>query len=265
MKISEMKKEALSALSGKYKTFAIISVLVFAISSIYSIISPLLTNAFVQLLVYTVYLLVFLLLSYGLAVLALKTIRNEDINISDFINMCFGNVKGVYRVTFKTILYLILPLICIIASSTFLLFSIFSAILSESFSAMILIALVAFVASFIYLLVVSLSYVLTSFLLYDNPTATGKEINQTSKQLMKGFKGKYFLTYLSFLGWILLISIAAQIISMAFPQNAMQIASVVLANLGTAILFPYLNTTMACFYEKVSLAKTNATNDTTNV
>lgn len=263
MKITEMKKEALSALSGKYKTYVLTSFIVFFFSILVSLVITFVKNQFVAQVLNLLSSLIFILFSYALVGLALKVSRNEDISVKNFFDLAFGNVKGVYRVTFKTILYLILPLICIIASSTFLLFSIFSAILSESFSAMILIALVAFVASFVYLLVASLSYSLTNFLLYDNPTSTGKEINQTSKKLMKGFKGKYFLTYLSFFGWMLLISIAANLISLAFSGTVAPIVAVILSNLGMAVLIPYVNTTLAFFYQELAEEKTVV--ETTNV
>ncbi|MGG6431980.1 DUF975 family protein [Anoxybacillus sp. D401a] len=76
----------------------------------------------------------------------------------------------------------------------------------------------------------SLSYSQTFFLLKDHPEYSALQAISESKKRMKGYKGKLFLLYLSFIGWGLL--------------------SIVTLGIGLLWLIPYVYTSLAAFYDQ---------------
>ena len=111
-----------------------------------------------------------------------------------------------------------------------------------------------FIATTIYLIIKSLKFVLTLYVIHDNPNSTGKEIVEKSQKLMKGNIGKYILLNLSFILWYLLIFFAAYTISF-FYLNELLIASIM--QIGLLILTPYVDTSIICFYENLDDSSSN--------
>lgn len=68
------------------------------------------------------------------------------------------------------------------------------------------------------------------FILRDNPDMSPLGAIKESSRIMKGFKGKYFLLFLSFFGWI--------------------IVGIITLGIGMLWVSAYMYTTMALFYEK---------------
>jgi uncharacterized membrane protein len=102
--------------------------------------------------------------------------------------------------------------------------------------------MVIFVALWMLLLVIpgivaALSYSMIFYLLADNPDLSAMDAIRKSKELMKGHKGELFMLLLSFTGWFLL--------------------SLLTLGIGLLWLAPYVNTSMALFYQR--LAQANAT------
>ncbi|MCQ2143885.1 MAG: DUF975 family protein [Bacteroidales bacterium] len=80
-------------------------------------------------------------------------------------------------------------------------------------------------------IIMSFAYALTPYILVDKPEISAWEASALSRKMMKGNKGRYFLLYLSFIGWFLLC----------------------LLTLGIGLLWlePYVCTTMGAFYKDV--------------
>ena len=76
----------------------------------------------------------------------------------------------------------------------------------------------------------SLSYGLTVYILKDNPEMKNNEAIELSMKMMDGYKWKLFVLQLSFLGWVLL--------------------GILTLCIGYLWLVPYIQTTMAAFYEE---------------
>lgn len=76
-----------------------------------------------------------------------------------------------------------------------------------------------------------LSYSLVPYILYDEPELSIKDTLKKSEAMMKGFKGKLFLLYLSFFGWVILIPFTFGILS--------------------AWVIPYILYSQAKFYEEM--------------
>lgn len=80
-------------------------------------------------------------------------------------------------------------------------------------------------------IVKGLSYAMTPYILHDNPEMSARECIRQSQKMMDGYKMKFFLLQLSFIGWFLLCCITMGI--------------------GLLWLQPYIITTEAKFYEEL--------------
>ncbi|MFS1512286.1 DUF975 family protein [Chengkuizengella sp. SCS-71B] len=78
----------------------------------------------------------------------------------------------------------------------------------------------------------SIAYSQVFYILKDKPELDVFEAIKESKRLMKGYKWKYFLLGLSFIGWFLLSAFSFGI--------------------GFIFLIPYMNTSLASFYDDIS-------------
>lgn len=83
--------------------------------------------------------------------------------------------------------------------------------------------------------IAALSYSMIYYVLKDNPALSAMEVLRESKKLMDGEKGRLFVLGLSFIGWIILGAVTA----------------------GVAFIWilPYINATMAAFYEELKERK----------
>lgn len=75
----------------------------------------------------------------------------------------------------------------------------------------------------------ALSYSMTPFILQDDPTISGNAAIKKSMRMMDGHKMDLFWLFLSFIGWIIL--------------------SIMTFGIGFILLEPYINTSVAHFYE----------------
>jgi len=80
-------------------------------------------------------------------------------------------------------------------------------------------------------IVKSLSYSMSFFILQDNPKISATEAITNSRKMMKGYKWKLFCLYFSFIGWGILCILSFGI--------------------GFLWLIPYVNLTLANFYEDI--------------
>lgn len=126
----------------------------------------------------------------------------------------------------------------------------------------------------------AISYSQTLYIIKENPDIGVREAITESKRMMKGYKGKYFLTILSFIGWVL-VPIIAMIIAPFLLFNGLMIDNGEIigssANLGVGLMLlllsviytlgisfyltPYYQTTLAGFYREL----VNQTEDTTTL
>lgn len=78
-----------------------------------------------------------------------------------------------------------------------------------------------------------MGYAMTNFIAKDNPELKPYECLEHSQEMMKGHKMELFKLYLSFIGWFIL--------------------SIITLGIGLLWLLPYINTSVACFYENLRL------------
>lgn len=263
MTIRELKKDAKVKLTGYYGKLFLINLLYFVLVYALSYITRILGNNILSITFQILFIIFSYPLSYGITASTIKVIRNENVSLSEFINIGLKNTKSVWKVIGNTLLKLILPIILWIISYTFLIFILAYSIISSASHAVLqssiteinlnllsFIASILAIASLIYLCYKSISYSLTLFILYDNQNSTSKEIVENSATLMNGNKMKYFLLCLSFIGWYLLIGLIT-FIGIIFFKNF----SIFILSIGSLLLTPYISSTLVCFYDDLCEAK----------
>lgn len=194
-------------------------------------------------------------ISYGYVTTFIKLKRHEEVTYTDFLSTGFENFGKAWGVTGNIILKMILPIALVIIFVFVLMFGVSGSIinsisyyssyssslgLSAGFSGLALIGVIGYIASIIYCIIKAYLYVLSYYILYDNPTMTGKEIVEESARLMKGNRWSFLWLGLTFIGWAIL--------------------SIFTLYIGYFWLIPYFMVTFVCFYE--SLAKNSSIVDT---
>lgn len=173
---------------------------------------------------------------FGLTYAFIKLKRNEEVKAFDCVNLGFSNFGRAWKITLRTALKMLLPIVLIIVSIVAIYLGITIYIMSASlgmettaFLTLLIVGLILYVVAMIVTLVVSLLYTLTTCVAYDNPNMTGLEVVNESARLMRGNRGKVFLLDLSFIGWAIL--------------------TVFTLGIGYLWLLPYMQVALVCFYE----------------
>ena len=248
MSISEIKNEAKLRLSQSYFKLLFINL-------VYTLIVVLLQQgeAFFTNTLNGIYMCVefflFLILTYGLVSASMKCVRNEKVGIADFIFIGFTNTLKILKVLGRILLELIIP---VIINAVSIVFWIYTNLIENN--TLVMISSAIFIATTIYLIIKSLKFVLTLYIIHDNINIPSKEIVDKSKKLMKGNIGKYIFLNLSFILWYLLIFFIPYTISF-FYLNDLVIESIL--QIGLLLLTPYVDTSIICFYENLDDSSSN--------
>lgn len=84
-------------------------------------------------------------------------------------------------------------------------------------------------------IIMTFAYSMSFYVAKDHPELSVIDCIRMSRAMMKGYKWKLFVLYLSFLGWLLL--------------------SVLTAGIGLLWLIPYMHTSLGRFYETIKLER----------
>lgn len=102
-------------------------------------------------------------------------------------------------------------------------------------------------------IIASYSYRQALFLLIDHPEMTPMQCIRESKRMMRGHKWELFVLDLSFIGWILLATLAAALMAIPVVFTSSPIVQICFSMLGAFAVFtwlyPYENITFALYYE----------------
>lgn len=237
MSISKIRENAREALTGKWGKGALITLAYFAIAFIIGLIQGLFEeNSVMSSLLGIVSVIIEVPMSLGLVYAFMKLKRGEEVKAFDFLDMGFSNFGRSWKIALRTLLKLILPIIGIVVGILLMSGSLVSftaeAIIGSSGKGslvLLVVGIVVYIASLIWMAVASLLYSLTSNIAYDNPDMTALEVVNESARMMKGNRWKIFLLELSFIGWAILC--------------------VFTLGIGYLWLVPYMQVALVCFYE----------------
>lgn len=110
------------------------------------------------------------------------------------------------------------------------------------------IALIVYVALAIFLTIRLLLYVLAYYIAVIKEGIDPKEAVVESETLMKGNRGRYFCLMLSFFGWFFLVGFVTGLLQI----TGIDIIGEIAAEVGIAILNPYIAFAAITFYENIS-------------
>jgi len=152
------------------------------------------TSKIALLLFEVVFFLCMIPTSFGLFSSLLNVLRGNDTKALDIYKNGFEYFKPVWKVTGRLLLKSIVPIVLLIASITFLGYSI---VLTDNnpqaaglpFVASIVLALV----TLFYFIVLILKYNFAFFVLYDDKELTSKEVLSKAKESSKGNRGLIFM------------------------------------------------------------------------
>lgn len=175
-------------------------------------------------------------LSVGIISTFMKITRREKFGYFDFINNAielFGKIWGVIG---HVVLKMLVPVICLILSIVLIgvgagmsTVSLLSGNSASTGAMIMIIAIIAYIASLIWVIVKGYLYSISYYILIDNKDISTKDVVEKSESLMMGNRGKLFCLGLSFIGWAILGALTFGI--------------------GYIWLIPYMTVSQILFYE----------------
>lgn len=252
MKVSEIRKEAIGTLTGKWKKVLAITLIYLVVTIGISFIVGIFEEGTIMANMLAILEIVITIpLSFGLAWTFLKLKRNENVKTFEFVKTGFSKFFRAWKITGRILLKMILPLIVLIISillyTIIVNYSIMQAQEGETVSARwgLIAALVIYYAAIIYTMFVLLKYSLTSFIAYDKTEASASEIVNQSEKMTKKNRWKIILIQLPYILW--------EIVGSFLFLGEISYVGIVVYMIGNMLLFPYTQVAMVCFYEKLAL------------
>lgn len=208
---SDFRKDARDKLFGKWGKVALITLAFFVLFYIISLLESH-TVGFANTVVSILTMLIEVPLGFGLAVCSVKLFNGEDVKVFDFVSFGFDNFGKSWGITLRTALKLLLPIILLVVSVVLIVagstFSVGSALLAntanENHIFMILIGVILYFISLIWLIMKSYYYELAYMIAAENPEMSSKDVVEKSKELMQNNRLKLFCLEFSFIGWAIL-------------------------------------------------------------
>ena len=223
---SDIRAEARRSLSGKWGKGALLTLVYLIVTYIIGFVCELIPVVGV-----IASFVISPVLSYGYLIGFIKLKRGEEVGYVDFLKNGFNQFGKVWGLIGHTILKTIIPVIVLVVAIIIFAFGI-GATVNGEFGLLSIVGIIAYIASLIWVIVKSYSYVLGQYILYDNPDMESKAIVEKSEELMNGHKGAYFWLPLTFIGWIIL--------------------SVFTLYIGLLWIIPYMQVALVIFYESLA-------------
>lgn len=236
MPASEIRKDARESLKGKWgKALCIVLVYVvftFVLGFIQGLFSE--KSIFYMIMNIAVFI-ISVPISFGLTISFMKLKRSENVSAFDFFKEGFSRFAKSWGIWLHTFLKLLLPIICVVLvillMSGLMVANTVRSSTSEN-TALTLVCVALYIVTLVYGVSRGLLYSLAYYIGYDNPELSSKECVAKSEDLMRGNRGNIFLLELSFIGWAIL--------------------AVLSLGIGILWLYPYMQISLVCFYERVA-------------
>lgn len=240
---SELRKKAREVLHGNWGKGVLITLAYLLIAIIISCVLYLFkSNNAAYSILNIAELIITLPLSFGFVICFLKLSRSEQTSAFSFVTEGFSRFSRAWGIFFHILIKMILPIVCLIF--TILLMSL---LILMSFKSLVfaIIGVALYIACIVYVVSRALLYALSYYIAYDEPSLSTKECVLKSEKLMYGNRGNLFLLELSFIGWAILATIPLCI--------------------GYIWLIPYIQVSLACFYDKINSTKVKEVSGTAEI
>lgn len=228
MTAKETRAQAREALSGQWGKTILFFIIYFIVTIVLSLVL-----GFIPFVGNVVETIISVPLVIGLTSTLIKIKRKEDFGYFDFINVAIEMFGKSWGVVGHTILKMLVPVISLVASIIIIVIG--SVMLTASFSGfsmfMIVVGIILYLVTLVWVITKGYLYALTSAILADNEEMPTLDIVEKSETLMNGNRMKLFLLGLSFIGWGILSSLTFGI--------------------GLIWLVPYMAIAQICFYDNL--------------
>lgn len=197
------------------------------------------------------------LLAFGLTAYCLRLYRGQECGFPDL----FTGFSMAGRVIGQQILVALIVIgITILITIPVTIVAIFAAGMGEVLGGILLI--LVFIGGTVLAVAIMLNYALATLALADQPDLGAMGAIQYGKNLIRGHKGQFVILGLSFLGWILLFSLAEWIYTALYTTLSLPIPLWASGLIDTALLLPYylwlapyIQTSSAGFYDALRQEK----------
>lgn len=262
MNTAEIRKQANTSIKGKhfkasvifliYMLFTVVVCFVPVIGSIFSIIMS-------------------IPLSYGIICSIIKLKRNEDVGYFDFISIAFSEFGDAWKIAFSMLgkvwpyllgyigSFMFMIIGSVIASIIGITSTIIDSSSSTSLAGVIPLIItfaiggIAGIIFYVLLLLKSLYYSLSFYVLYDNKELKGKEIVEKSYDLMKGNRWNLIKMqipyYLIIFGITLLIAIVLSVLSVIFKVEFLVSLTSFISYIPMIFIMPLIQFAITEFYD----------------
>lgn len=259
MVATDIRKEARESLKNKWVKAILIILIQFLITGLLTGIENALgDNSILTSIISIIEVVIGIPLSFGMVAVFMKLKRNEEVNYFDFIKIGFDNFTRAWGLCFRTLLKMILPIICvvlaiIIVTIMFTAGGIVGIAMGAGQQALglVIIGIIIYVVALAYAVTIGLKYALTVCIAYDNPDMTTQDAVEKSAELMVGHRGDLFVLLLSFLGWALLCYLPLVLATACILVPVLAIVFMVGAVCGLLCLVAYIQIAKICFYDDV--------------
>lgn len=254
MIVSVLRKEARENLKSKWKkaffmmfTFYIVTILIEILKSWLIYVTQ--YNIFVNILG----VITNVVINYGLLVAFIKLKRNEKVNVLHFIYFAARDTEKVWKLIGRLVLKLLIPFILLLIFLYLSVVDFVSLYYGYGVRLSFFIEIIATLGIGIYIAMKSLYYSLMNYVLCDNIDWKAKDVLKESKRLMQSHRWDFIKLNLSFAGWFLLAIVFNVIIILALiiVLKTYSYYYLYISYIPMTFLFPYLYTTMACFYDNL--------------
>lgn len=258
MVATNIRKEARESLKGKWLKAAVMLFIEAVIIAIIGVIEGAIKdNSIIKPIISIIEIIIQVPLALGLVYAFIKLKRNEEVNYFDFIKIGFENFSRSWALCFRTLIKMILPIVCIIVA--LILIGVMFAVggikgmafnMGQKALGISILAIAIYVAAISYAVIIGLKYALTTLIAYDNPDMSATEVVEKSAELMVGHRGDLFVLTLSFIGWAILCYVP---LMLAYATTLMSVAIIfrICTVLAMLCLGAYVQTAKVCFYDNI--------------
>lgn len=262
MNTAEIRKQASTSIKGKHFKASMIFLIYMLFTFIICLV-PFIGSIFIMVMTIP--------LSYGIICSTIKLKRNEDVGYFDFISIAFSEFGNAWKVAFSMLgkvwpylvgyigsifLILIGSIVTIIITASSSIIDSSSTASLVGFIPFIIICIIGGIAGivcYILLLLKSLYYSLSFYVLYDNKELKGKEIVEKSYDLMKGQRWNLVKMqipyYLIVFGITILIAIALSVLSVIFKAEILISLTSFISYIPMIFIMPLIQFAITEFYE----------------
>ena len=251
MSIKQMISDAKVMIGSNYISLLLYTFIFLAVSYTIKLIPAYIPMPIVGLIIALIILIFSVPFAIAYRILILQVIRGDKANPATMFKETISQFKNAWEITLYTVFVklLFVPLILFICGAGYILYMSYqysSGNIADvaNYGGPMLLAYIAFIAGFVWLIILLLRYSLTYYIKYDNNDESMKDVFASSKELMNGSKLSYGFVVLV----VVLLAILIETLTGKFTTNQNVIEAVSMCY--TLIVTPFISVLPVTIYEE---------------